>query len=564
MEYFDFIHKRTIFPINKKASASKFGAFITFSVGIFIIVFIIITEIKNYENHNTVSYTHGFVENIEDSYQKVTLGIKLNEDWINYVKMEFFNSFNEKINDDLIKRCDENLNEIKENKKNTDNYICFINYPLAGSNITNHIIKIRLIKNDNETSHPIGRIPFYIKFKDTLIDHERKNPFVIPESVHKYTYFYDLNFTTSIRKYIRIIDYKTELYFHCLDFWNKNVYLEDYEDSSKTESQIINNETIIGAFRFQLSKKTDIFIRKYPYITDILSKIGGLYSLLSLFLPIIDILFLKSNDNLRIYNSFMEKKPKYLRDESIDIIEKYYNDKKKEKEEDFCCCKCCYCKCCFKTSYWCALCNICYDNKYSKDCQQKCDCNCCDCCQCQCWDCWNKEDCCFHCIEEIKCNCLDCCLCKILEYCVKLCLKLCFCQYQICKCGYCCNCCKCCECCFWCKTKTKEKKYTITCWDKWFFPLRFLMCCCKNNREKNEFLYAVNEYMNEQLTIENYLELQLNDDIIKRNNENQFLKNNEKVHGENQTMENSYNEKQIEMISNSLPENENNNIINEE
>ena len=89
------------------------------------------------------------------------------------------------------------------------------------------------------------------------------------------------------------------------------------------------------------------------------------------------------------------------------------------------------------------------------------------------------------------------------------------------------------------------------------------MCCCKNNREKNEFLYAVNEYMNEQLTIENYLELQLNDDIIKRNNENQFLKNNEKVHGENQMMKNSYNEKQIEMISNSLPENENNNIINE-
>ena len=43
----------------------------------------------------------------------------------------------------------------------------------------------------------------------------------------------------------------------------------------------------------------------------------------------------------------MEKKPKYLIDESIDIIEKYYNDKKKAKEEDFCCCKCCYCQCCF-------------------------------------------------------------------------------------------------------------------------------------------------------------------------------------------------------------------------
>ena len=69
------------------------------------------------------------------------------------------------------------------------------------------------------------------------------------------TYFYDIGSATSYRKY----NYKSEGFFKTTDY--DSAYLEDYEDLAKINTD--GNDTMIGSFRFSLSKKKDIFERKY-------------------------------------------------------------------------------------------------------------------------------------------------------------------------------------------------------------------------------------------------------------------------------------------------------------
>ena len=160
----------------------------------------------------------------------------------------------------MIKVCDENLKEIKSNEINENNYTCIIDYPLKGSNLSNHIIKVHLKYRNNSNSKLLlnnDRIPLYIKFKEPVIDHDNQNnPFLFDDEIIEYTYFYSLNFYNSYRKYIKIIDYITESFINI--YYNKAAYLEDYEDSSKSKINEDDTDDIIGSLRLCLSKKKDI------------------------------------------------------------------------------------------------------------------------------------------------------------------------------------------------------------------------------------------------------------------------------------------------------------------
>ena len=58
----------------------------------------------------------------------------------------------------------------------------------------------------------------------------------------------------------------------------RSVYLEDSEDTSKTDNYKNLTEKI-GSFRLSLTRRKDIFTRKYSDWLKILSELGGIFSL---------------------------------------------------------------------------------------------------------------------------------------------------------------------------------------------------------------------------------------------------------------------------------------------
>ena len=150
-----------------------------------------------------------------------------------------------------------------------------------------------------------NRIPFIIKFKEPVINHSLDNPFDFSNNLQELRYFYDIYNTTTYRKYVKIIEYKT----YGIIFDEKILkshYLEDYEDSSKTIEDFYEN--MIGSFRICLSKKKDIFERKYKNFLELLSCIGGFITILNMFFLIPLKLFVNSLDHLRLLNSIKKKK----------------------------------------------------------------------------------------------------------------------------------------------------------------------------------------------------------------------------------------------------------------
>lgn len=72
--------------------------------------------------------------------------------------------------------------------------------------------------------------------------------------IHESKYFYDLNFSTSYRNFVKIVNYKTEQYFTFKNYENTMVYLEDIYVSSKIENDT-NTENIIGSFKLSYRKR---------------------------------------------------------------------------------------------------------------------------------------------------------------------------------------------------------------------------------------------------------------------------------------------------------------------
>ena len=242
---------------------------------IFILIYLLIFLIYlyylaySYKIQSKISFSQLFIQE-EDYEQSMTFGFFIDYNWTNKMIIELFDSDNNPIfNNDT---CDEYLNLLTNDEVNLTqkrSFKCFINYKIKKSYTTNHQIKIHLRKNNTEMQEQ--RIPLIIKFKEPVVNHSLDNPFDFPNELQELVYFYDKDNVTSYRKYVKIIEYKTDSLFS--EETIKSHYLEDYEDSSKTIEDF--NDTMIGSFRICLSKKKDIFERRYKGFFELLSDIGG-------------------------------------------------------------------------------------------------------------------------------------------------------------------------------------------------------------------------------------------------------------------------------------------------
>lgn len=197
--YLDFFHDATNIPLLKTSTKSKFGIIITVLFSFYFIIYLTF-EIINYNNNYNLSYSENFITN-SDVEQKITFGFRIDQKWIDKININIFDSYNKIIDKNLIKICDENLNEIQDDKISQNNYICFINYQTKGSNISNHILKIRLIYENKTMSYfdQSERLALYAKFKEPKISHNNYDPFDFSNELYEFKYFYSFNFSTSYR-----------------------------------------------------------------------------------------------------------------------------------------------------------------------------------------------------------------------------------------------------------------------------------------------------------------------------------------------------------------------------
>ena len=320
----DILHTPNPLPSLKKNTKSNFSI-VLFVVLIITSIIYIIYRLINISKEYTINYTQNFQETVGKINKKITFGFKIGDNMDNYIKLEYYDSFNERIDDSLIKRCDSNLKEIKGDESSEENFFCFIDYPIRGSNLTNHIIKMHLKYKDQKPQ--IKRIPLIVKFIEPTIKHEKDNPFDYSE-LYEMLYFYDVGSATSYRKFIKVINYKTNGIFTDSNY--DSAYLEDYEDISKVIS-LDEDDKMIGSFRFSLSKKKDIFERKFTnwwdFILDVISKLISIMGILSF----CSLIMINPNDNLRIFYSLQEKKPS-LYEPTSTIINEFWHEKNKNED----------------------------------------------------------------------------------------------------------------------------------------------------------------------------------------------------------------------------------------
>ena len=181
------------------------------------------------------------------------------------------------------------------------------------------------------------KFPFKLKFKESIIDHDSKNPFVENKKQPlDLLFFYDTELQTFYRKYLKIVDYKTE------NFWYKNknlinqYYLEDFEDTSRMNAYNNNiyDGKFLGTFRLLLAKKKEVYIRKYIYFTDFFSKMGGYISILKTIFSFFTLFLVNPNDNIRIFNFLKKNKPSIYK-RSLSLIKESYNNTSSKMEYIF-------------------------------------------------------------------------------------------------------------------------------------------------------------------------------------------------------------------------------------
>lgn len=334
MELIDFIDD-ALFYSSRLVKTKKFESG---SRTIFILIYLLTVLIYlyylsySYRTQSNISFSQLFIQE-EDYEQSMTFGFVIDNNLTDKIIIELFDSDNNPIfNYDT---CDENLNLLADNEVNLTqkrNFKCFINYKFKKSYTTNHQIKIHLKKNNSCNFDEIKqeRIPLIIKFKEPIVGHSLDNPFIFPNELQELIYFYDKDNITSYRKYAKIIEYKTYGLFSLFSEEEtiNSHYFEDYEDSSKTIDDY-NNEEMIGSFRICLSKKKDIFERRYKNVFELFSTFGGVISLLNIFFNILITTFVKSLDHLRLLNSIRKKIIPNNNDNTINqgnIIKDFWNE----------------------------------------------------------------------------------------------------------------------------------------------------------------------------------------------------------------------------------------------
>ena len=312
MELIDFIDD-AFFYSSRLIKTKKFESG---SKTVFILIYLLTVLIYlyylsySYKTQSNISFSQLSIQ-VEDYEQSMTFGFFIDNNLTDKIIIKLFDSDNNPIfNYDT---CDENLNLLADNEVNLTqkrNFKCFINYKFKKSYTTNHQIKIHLKKNNSYNFDEIKqeRIPLIIKFKEPIVDHSLDNPFDFPNELQELKYFYDKDNVTAYRKYAKIIEYKTYGLFSLFSEEEtiNSHYLEDYEDSSKTIEDY-NNEEMIGSFRICLSKKKDIFERRYKNVIELFSTFGGSISLLNIFFNILITTFVKSLDHLRLLNTIRKK-----------------------------------------------------------------------------------------------------------------------------------------------------------------------------------------------------------------------------------------------------------------
>ena len=318
LPFLDFLHTPEPLPSVKKNTASCCGA----TLSIFFFIAYIVYEIiifRNYDNDFKLTYSQDFQQTNIDTGRKITFGFKLvnSNDFNDPFELHAFDSEGKKIDDNLIKKCDPFLREVKENSNLTDNYYCFIDYPINGSKIVNHIFEVRII-NRGEIQENINNLILSMRFKEPILKHNNDNPFDYSE-INDLVYFLDIKSTTSYRKYIKLIDYKTYGFFSSEE--KKSAYLDDFEDIDKSDR---NNGHIFGSFKLSISKKKDVFERKYVgWLDYFVDKIIGKFVSVHAIFKLLALILVNPIDNLRIFTSLNKQKPSLFND-SKKVIDYYY------------------------------------------------------------------------------------------------------------------------------------------------------------------------------------------------------------------------------------------------
>ena len=328
--FIDFLHVRENYPLIKTTTQSSLGIILSILMILSLLGFLIY-EIENYDNNYTLSFSQEFVENITNKIQ-ITFGFQIaNESSPYEIDYRVYDSLNRTIN---YTYCNEKFEEISyddyvENNYN-DIYRCFINYPIIITDQFNHFMKIHLI---NERFSEKGRVPFKLKFKEPIIDHDSKDPFVENEKQPlDLLFFYDTELQSYYRKYLKIVDYNTQTFWSKSNKKNK-YYLEDFEDSSRINAynNSIYDGKFLGTFRLVLAKKKEVYTRKYLYFTDFISKMGGYLSILKPFFSALSFIFVNPIDNLRIFTFLKNKKPSIYNRSKLLLSEFYKNKNRKIK-----------------------------------------------------------------------------------------------------------------------------------------------------------------------------------------------------------------------------------------
>lgn len=325
LPFADFLHTPTSFPLTKKATKSYLGIFLSLVMISFFIA-LTIREFFQYDKNYIINYSQGFIEREEWANKTITFGFNVLEEWENEVSFKMVNSKSEEIN---LTRCNENLIESENGK-----FYCLLNTSLELDSSFSHVFKLLLYLKKNLTEYEPLRIPFTLLIPEPKISHDNfGNP--IESSIENFTCFYNTEEITTFRRYLKLIQYKTEkIYFYNYNDnrYDEKIYLDDFEDSRKLDLRgaYVDEGNFLGTFRIMVSKKVDIYERKYLSLPNLFSKIGGFLSSLRLTFSIICLIIVNPNDNYRIFN-YLKKKGTIRLNNDLKSI---YDDSKIEKKLD--------------------------------------------------------------------------------------------------------------------------------------------------------------------------------------------------------------------------------------
>ena len=310
MPYLDFLHTPTSFPLTKRATKSYFGIFLS-SLMIIIFSYLVYIEIISINKNYTISYSQDFIQRMTWNGRKISIGFNVSKEF-----SEEVNFLLEDSNGDVVplQRCDENLNIITNNtdeKEENATYYCITNYSLKVNYIIDYALKINVtLRNKNMERK---WIPFSLAIREPKIQHDNiENPLDIYNnpSIDKFRCIFDTRDVSSFRRNLKLITYKTEGGF-IGEKTTEGIYLDDFEDSRK-KAYTDEDKLLIGTYRILVSKKIEVYSRKYIELKKFFSNIGGYISVLMSCFSIACKILVNPNDNYRIFDYLKKKKSIHL------------------------------------------------------------------------------------------------------------------------------------------------------------------------------------------------------------------------------------------------------------